>query len=178
MNLSRTAIRSVRGQLALLGAAYTGAVVLAVAALCLRSLVFERHIGEKHVPLSAELDALRQDLAAGDAGPERWRRLTESERDALYGAWIDAPERDPEKKLARLLLSREDPGTLGRIRQTLVVGKYEQRLHAVQLLALIPADDWTPEAAQLACYAQEQARRRGEPELVRQAEAARERFDR
>jgi hypothetical protein len=169
MRLSTAYLRSVQGQLVLLAITLAGGILLAVAALCLRSVLFEPHIREKYPELSRKLEAdlKKRDRAAGD----RVRKLSPRELRAVYGAWISAPDLDPRGWLADHLLALHGPALLGNIRQTLVVGNAEQRGRALALLGRVSAEDLKPEARRLGRYALDRSRRRREPELARQAEA-------
>ena len=61
----RLAIRSAKAQLAVLGVMYAGAVVLAVAALTVRSAFFERFVREKLEPISEATRALARGVIRG-----------------------------------------------------------------------------------------------------------------
>jgi hypothetical protein len=203
MKLNRTFMRSVPGQLTLLGVTFAGALALAIVTLCLRSVFFERFVYDKHPKLEEPLATLAQDLAAGRAGTaqiddaikEEAKRKARPSRvpgdpseplppevarmmvlDVLYGAWLaDSPEEpsDPLGKLARELMTSYSSDTLALVKRTLTVGNPEQRLRAVELLALsVGSSERTrQEAAELAEYACARATRRHEPELAQQASA-------
>lgn len=199
MRIPRKAIRSIRGQLTLLGVTYVGALVLALAALATRSLFFEPYIREKFPPLPGELDHLVERVADGTAGVEqineRIDALAQQEAKrktplgsaaplpgevqaarerwwhAVYGAWIDTDDLDANHRLARAFLARPGGFVCERTRQTLVVGNADQRGKALQLLAMTSGADQAA-ARELCAFARERAARRHEPQFVAQAEAA------
>ena len=143
MRINRLYLRSVRGQLSLLGAAYGGAVLLAVVAVCVRSIFFEHFFFEHFEPPSPRLQQLAGDLAAGRAGPAQVAVEKAEDRQVLYGAWLSQPA---QELMARSLLAADGRRILERIRRTLVTGDLPQRTRAVELLGLVTADDLKPEA--------------------------------
>jgi hypothetical protein len=169
VKITRLWLRSVRGQLTLLGGAYLGAVALAVTALCLRSAVFERLVGETYRATPPRLAAVLRAVAAGEAGDEQLQALEGEEPDLLYEAWMADAGLDPRGRLARRLLSLHGPPMLERARRTLGVGTPAQRGRALELLAWAGQAELRPEVVRLARYALERARRRGEDDLARRA---------
>jgi hypothetical protein len=192
MKFARIPIRSVQGQLGLLALTYAGGVMLAVLALCLRDIFFEKYIREKYPPLGEASGALVTRLAAGRGSVEDLDKLAEEQAkqragefpvervypqvqnelmDAVYGAWIEDPERDPDGNLARRLLSAKAEFIIARIRRTLAAGSPGQRLRAVEWLALGPPKDHETEWLDLALWARARSQRRGETELANRAGA-------
>jgi hypothetical protein len=173
IKLSRSYIRSVHGQLTLLGGTFLGAVALAVAALCVRGAFFERYVREKYPPA----EGLEGGLTAEQAEAQV-RRVDEKPAtlDRVYGAWIEDPGLDPEGRLARGLLAARGSEVLGRLRRTLTVGSPAQRGRALAWLALVTEEEQFPEALELGRFARQRALRRGEHDLLRQADAVLERL--
>jgi hypothetical protein len=196
MRLNGPYIRSLRGQLSLLAAVYLGAVVLAIAAGCGRTWLFEPYIHERFPPVPNRLAGPVRDLAEGKSAPEqleeviaavarqeaasedakvRRQQKEESSRarllDAVYGTWIEDAASDPHGRLAAFLLSEPSGSIIERIRQTLVLGDERQRSRAMHLLRFASTAAVKPEAMALCAYARQRAQRRREPELVRQADA-------
>jgi len=169
MKFTKADVRSVRGQLALLAITFLGAIILAVAALCLRSVFFEAYVREKHAPLPAHLKKYLDDTAAGKAVASA-EKLGQTEIGLLYGAWFDDAASDPEDRLARCLISADGRYILGQLRRTLVAGNLTQRTRAVRLLTLITVEELKSEVIELCRYVHERAWRRGELELVKQAQ--------
>jgi hypothetical protein len=168
VKITRLWLRSVPGQLALLGGAYLGAVVLAVVALCLRGVFFERFIGETYRAAPEDLTAALRAAAAGEATPEQLRRL-EEDPNLLYDVWMANADLDPQGRLARRLLARHGRLTLERVRRTLALGTAAQRGRALDLLALADEAELRPEVVQLCRYELRRARRRGEEGLAGRA---------
>ena len=178
MKINREFLRTVRGQLSLLAAAYVGALVLALAALCLRSLFFERFVHDKFAPVPERLQTLAADLAAGRGDPGQLRALSSEDVNLIYGAWLDQPDLDPAGRLARDLLTADGARILERVRRTLVAGNPAQRARAVELLGLVDVAELKPEVCFLCDYAARKAQRRGEAELAGQADAVLDRLAR
>jgi hypothetical protein len=166
MKISRLWLRSARGQLTLLGIAYLGAVVLAVVALCLRSVLFERLVGESYRKPPDRLAVLLRTVAAEDATPEQLQQLKEEDPGLLYEAWLGDAGLDPQGRLARRLLSLHGEGMLERVRRTLALGTVAQRTRAVDLLAFAQRDELRPEVVRLCHHELRRAQRRGEDDLA------------
>jgi hypothetical protein len=173
---SRGYLRSVQGQLAVLGATFAGAVVLAGAAVLLRDRLFEPFAREKYPPLEGRPREVAQELA-GRAIEQKQKEklqkeLQETPRavEALYGELIAGGDLDGERRLARWLMGAHRKYLLGRLRRTLVVGDAEQRAGALRLLEVLAGGERDGEVAELVGRAREQARRRGEAALVEQAD--------
>jgi hypothetical protein len=169
MKINPLWLRSVRGQLTLLGLAYAGAVALAIAALCTRSIFFERFIGESYKTASEELAVLLQAAAEGNADQHQLARLKDANPDVLYEAWMGDDRLDRDGKLARYLFSVHGEVILDRARRTLALGTVAQRLRALDLLGWVELVELRPEAARLCRFALERARRRDEAELADRA---------
>jgi hypothetical protein len=172
----RDRVRSARGQMMLFGLTFLGAVVLAVVAVCLRDVFFERFVREKYPPL-AEGDRDRAgDLAAANVEPGKLEELLRDLggaplREAVYGAWIEEPDLDPQRRLARRLAVAQPDWLLERLARTLVAGNPQQRGRATQWLALLP-DEQNHRARELARFARIRAERRREDNLIAEADAA------
>ena len=168
--VNRDFIRSIRGQLTLLGLTYLGAVGLAVVALFFRTSFFEFHVRERYPEPSARMLAMIErggrTSAAEDA--ETVERLSTEEREAVYGAWISDPAIDPTGQVAVRVLWRNPDEIMRRLRITAVVGNLAQRRRALELLsyAMPEARD---EAIALCRFLAARARRRGEWALVEEA---------
>jgi len=188
MRLSREFLRSIEGQLALLGIIFVGATVLAVAALALRNLLFEPYIRDRYPSPPAELAARLTELAEDRAAVEKIEnelerlarlrarseiQLLAAREDifhAAYGFWIERPELDPQGRVAKCFFSAHGQFTIERIRLTLAAGNEEQRGRAVVLLRWAVESDSQAEAIQLCRFARQRAERRYESALVQQAD--------
>jgi hypothetical protein len=173
--------RSVAVQLGLLGVTFVGALGLAVVALCLRSLFFEKYVREIHAPPAENAEALVSRLEHPGPAEDRPRGLSVEVRlaadrraaadwDALYGLWMSPiPGSPAEARVVKLLWSRPE-ATLARIRATSVVGNPDQRARALVLLSSVPASPVRKDAAGLCRFVRERARRRGEWSLFTRAD--------
>lgn len=178
MRLNRVWLRSIEGQLGLFAATFAGAVVLAVAAIALRGRLFEPYFHEKY-PALTERQGERARELAGEKIP-RGRRLelveslTESPTafEATYGAAIRDADIDPQGRLMAALMEELPDRVLARLRKTLLVGNADQRRRALGYLGRIVPQNRRNEAAELVRAARTRAARRGESELVEEADAA------
>lgn len=165
-------MRTARGQLKLLGITFLGAIGLAILALCLRGVFFERFVREKYPPLA---DADRErcgELAAEHVAPRRLEELVRDlrGRDAVYGAWVQEPELDPANRMARRLAEAQSDWLLDRLKRTLVAGSPAQRARATQWLSLFP-EACRDRVRELARFARARAGRRHETDLAQEADA-------
>jgi hypothetical protein len=192
MNLTKVPIRSVQAQLGLMAIAYAGGVALAILAICLRGILFERFIREKYPPVSDRIDVILRNVARGEGSAlqleslarervesqtsqvpiqTRYVRALDEIMDAVYGAWIEEPTLDARGSLGRSLLSSEPSLIIARIRRTLAAGDLRQRSRVVEFLALGPPTDQQQEWLDLCRHAHTNAWRRGETELADRAVA-------
>jgi hypothetical protein len=173
---SRAYLRSVQGQLAVLGITFAGGVALAGAALLLRDRLFEPYAREKYPPLEGRAQEVAKELAGGPIDPKQREKLEKELQempkamDAVYGELITGSGLDGEQRLARWLIRANRKDLLGRLRRTLVVGSPAQRAEALRFLGLLAGGQANGDVIELASRAREQARRRGEAALVEQAD--------
>jgi hypothetical protein len=165
MKISRQGLRSLQGQLTLLALAYVGALLLALVALCCRSLFFERFLGETFRAASEDLAPLLQAAADGTARGPELLKLKNADGDVLYEAWMHDEQLDRQGRLARYLFSVQGDLILERARRTLAVGTREQKARALDLLGWTDSPELRREADRLGRRALERALRRGEDEL-------------
>ncbi len=169
-------LRTVRGQLTLLGALYASSAVLSLAVVSLRAAWFERTVLEKFpssndVPAVARGRALARDVAEGRRPGADVADLSDAELLTVYGSWIDAPERDGRGLLAAALWEHQGERLPARVRRTLVAGSRGQRLRALSLLGTIPNRTFVSEARRLCRFALERAERRHETQVADHAAA-------
>jgi hypothetical protein len=193
MKKSWQKLRTVRGQLALLGVIFAGAAALAVVILCLRGALFERYAREKYPPLEGYAEEAGRVLAAPESSAEQvaevGKRLEERmkptatpngprsgpgsrELDGLYGAWVADETLDPAGHLARRLTRLQPDWVFRRLRVTLVAGSPPQQSRALAWLRLVASEaEFADRAAELAAYAARKGERRGDRDIQEQAEA-------
>jgi hypothetical protein len=167
--LHRDSVRSVWGQLVLLGLTYTGAGALAVVALCVRGYFFEYHARERYPETSPSIRAMIDQGAHATGAADELGPLGAAERDATYGAWISEPESDPKGRAALRLLWSNPDELIRKLRITCVVGNFQQRLRALELLSYAK-EEYRNESVALCRYLAERGRRRGEWALVDKAD--------
>ncbi|MBY0231612.1 MAG: hypothetical protein K2W96_20190 [Gemmataceae bacterium] len=187
-------LRSVPGQLSLLGFAFAGSAALALLPWLLRERVFVHYAREaypKHEDTYAEtalktltrggataeeIDNVLVEIRRRDdtEGKERFQNL-----ERMYGRWMLDPDVREGGRLARRLTGsgrrwlRE--WTIQRLRTTLAAGNVDQRSGAVAWIAAALEAEELPdreELRRLLEQARDRARRRGEDTLADQAAAA------
>jgi hypothetical protein len=184
--LTRAYLRSVRGQLALLGLTFAGALGLAAAALCLRDRLFERWARESYPPLDGNVKDAALELAG--MGWDGWRGITylkdkldeaPSGAEAVYGALIEDSELDPDGWLTGAIFFLRADYLLERMKRTLVAGDAAQRAGVLRVLgqaygklqpSLASRKVTFEQSLELVRFARRRAARRGEEALVRQAD--------
>lgn len=175
--LSAPFLRSVQGQLVLLAGTYTGAVVLAILAVGLRSVFFDRYVRETFPAPSERVLALMNRVAHSngpltDRDSEAIRELSGPELEAAYGAWLNTKALDPRGRVTMLLLWPHSAFMIKRIRITCIAGSLAQQARALELLARDPDRSTKDEALSLCQFLRERAHRRGEGGLRKQADEA------
>ena len=144
--LNKPYLRSAQFQMLLFAWTFFNAVVLAIAALCLRGVLFEPYCLAKFPKL--EQTVFAKELAEGKAKADRLKDLPDTELHALFGTLVNDPKSDPEDHVSKALLSLQPSFILSKIRITLVMGNREQRERAVDLLARFAGTQQQPAAPQ------------------------------
>ena len=122
-------VRSVRGQLELLGWVLLGAAVLAVALVPLRSSFFEGFVREKPPAADEGLRLVVDRFMRGEAPPDSLL-ADQGWRDRLYRLLASESNVEAVSSAISLLRSRDQDHTVRSLHRTLVVGSSVQRLWA------------------------------------------------
>lgn len=160
----RRRLKTARGQLLLLAATFAGALVLAVGALCLKSVLFEPCIRHRVAELSDDLAERGGKVASGEQPAESLKKLTSTQVAALYGGLINGRLDDDGNRLTGSLFEFQSPVLMDRLKITAAVGNPSQRQRAVELLR-ISGEDNRPRAVELCRHIYDRARRTGDKEL-------------
>jgi hypothetical protein len=187
-------LRSVRGQLELLGVVFAGAAVIAVIILFLRESVFEYYAREKYpqpegdakTAIKALVDVLVDPACTKEQIDDAGKKLAEKAQpqqqagqqpkadyrdlEAIYGAWMLDDNLDPGGNLAKRLTRLQPDWVFRRIRVTLVAGSPAQQARALTWLRFV-ASEFPDRVDELANYARRKAERRGDVDLRQQANA-------
>jgi hypothetical protein len=188
-------LRSVRGQLELLGVVFAGAVVIAVIILFLRESVFEYYAREKYpqpeenakAAIKALVDVLVDPASTKEQIDDVGKKLEEKvpspqnagqpqkkpdyrDLEAIYGTWMLDDALDPGGNLAKRLTRMQPDWVFRRIRVTLVAGSTAQQTRALTWLRFV-ASEFPDRVDELATYARRKAERRGDVDLRQQADA-------
>ena len=84
----------------LLAVTFAGALVLAVGALCFRSVLFEPYIRHRVAELGDDLKERGKKVASGKEPAESLKKLTATQVAGLYGGLINGTLDDDENLLA------------------------------------------------------------------------------
>ncbi len=141
--MNRQEIRTLKGQLLLLGAMFAGSVVLAVV-LATQRPFFEKFIAEKYGVLPDNIKTVADGVAlSGKIEAEAFGKLTEEERLLLYDDWMTRPDPPPTRTPAALVAA--DPKLyLSRAERSLVGGSDNQKTRALKFFELAGSKDAIP----------------------------------
>jgi hypothetical protein len=192
MNRSSQRLRSMPGQLALLGLMFFCAVVLGLVILCLRVSVFERYSHETYSPPDDFAEQAGRILANPKSTEEQvkevGRKLAErmnpstinqqqskaqlKDLEGLYGAWMRDESFDRGGDLAKRLTRLQPDWVFRRLRTTLVAGSPAQQSRALVWLRSIAEDQSNKgQIEMLANYARRKAERCGDRDVLQMADA-------
>ena len=141
--MNRQEIRTLKGQLLLLGAMFAGSVVLAVVMATQRPF-FEKFIAEKYGTIPANIKTLADEVAlSGKIEAEAFSKLTDEERLLLYDDWMTRPDPPPPRTPAALVAA--DPKLyLARAERSLVGGSDSQKTRVLKFFELAGSKDAIP----------------------------------
>jgi hypothetical protein len=141
--MNKQELRTLKGQLLLLGAMFAASVVLA-ALMATERTFFEKFVAEKYGVLQAELKTLADGAAdSGKIDAEAFSKLTMEERLLLYDDWMTRPDPPPPRTPAALVAA--DPVLyLARAERSLVGGSDDQKARALEFLELAGSRDAIP----------------------------------
>ncbi|HKR00728.1 MAG TPA: hypothetical protein VJT09_08640 [Pyrinomonadaceae bacterium] len=139
--MNKQEIRTLKGQLLLLGVMFAGSVVLAVFITTQRGF-FEKFIEEKYGALPANLKPMADAAAEGKIDREAFNKLSTDERLLLYDDWMTRAEPPPRTPPA--LVSADAGLYLARAERTLAGGREDQKLRALKFLELANSKEAIP----------------------------------
>jgi hypothetical protein len=140
--MNKQELRTLKGQLLLLGAMFAASVALAVFIASERRF-FEKFIEEKYAPAPETLRPLADAAASGRLDAGEFNKLSQADRLILYDDWMARPEGGPRLTPAALLAA--DPGLyLARAERTIVSGRDDQKTRALKFLELAGSRDAIP----------------------------------
>ncbi|MDT4895628.1 MAG: hypothetical protein QOH25_705 [Acidobacteriota bacterium] len=140
--MNKQELRTLKGQLLLLGMMFAGSVVLAVFVALQRGF-FEKFIEEKYAQLPANLKPLADAAAEGKLDGEAFNKLSQAERLILYDDWMTRPS-PPPVHTPSLLVAVDSRLYLARAERTIVSGSVEQKMRALKFLELAGSRDAIP----------------------------------
>lgn len=140
--MNKQELRTLKGQLLLLGVMFAGSVALAVFIAMQRGF-FEKFIEEKYVALPANLKPLADAAAEGKLDGEAFNKLSSAERLILYDDWMTRPE-PPPSRTPSLLVAADSGLYLERAERTIINGRAEQKMRALNFLELAGSREAVP----------------------------------
>lgn len=176
MRAWRMWLRTVRGQLTLFGVTFAAALVLAVAIVCLRDVLFERYARETYPSAGMWAREAARDLAARETPQPRLdaiktaatenaklsRETAKPARDLeeLYGFWLLNPESDPDNLLPVRLTRFVPDWVIERLKRTLAAGNADQFARArLWLRAIADVEETRDRVPALEVFADRRAAR-------------------
>jgi hypothetical protein len=140
--MNKQELRTLKGQLLLLGAMFAGSLVLAVFIATQREF-FEKFIEEKYGVLPASMKPLADAAAEGKIDQEAFNKLSQQERLLLYDDWMARPD-PPPARTPEVLVASDSALYLARAERTIVGGREDQKLRALKFIELAGARQAVP----------------------------------
>jgi hypothetical protein len=140
--MNKQELRTLKGQLLLLGAMLAASVVLAIFIAMQRGF-FEKFIEEKYGVLPASMKSLADAAAEGKIDKEAFDKLSQAERLLLYDDWMARPDSPPERT-PEVLVASDAALYLARAERTIVGGSEHQKLRALKFIELAGARQAIP----------------------------------
>lgn len=189
-------LRSIPGQLSLLGITFLGAIALAVVAILSRDILFEPYVREKYPAADAETRRFLEDLIEGEARIESLEKLIDREAERLAQRQGPIGEQDREtladrqraKAVEQVLAACYGYWMMHRRSEkedrilAALLGQYEQEMvdllqrtlvvgNFEQKLLALDGVNWlnqenSHQALRLLDYARQQALRRGDTRII------------
>jgi hypothetical protein len=132
--MNKRELRTLKGQLLLLGAMFAGSIVLAVFIATQRGF-FEKFIEEKYGVLPASMKTLADAAAGGKIDEEAFKKLSQAERLLLYDDWMARPDPQPARTPSALVAA-DSALYLARAERSLIGGREDQKMRALKFLEL------------------------------------------
>lgn len=165
MKINKPAIRSPKFQVSLMAGAIVGAAVLAIVAITVREVFFEKYVHETFPPITTNISERAEHLLQFPP-PATAQPISANEVDALYDFYLQNQKFDPKGRLAAQLFATNSEHTFERCCRTLVIGDYDQRRRALRMLSFANINQHPTEIRRLLDYARRKAERRSEDDLV------------
>lgn len=168
----RRRMRTMGGQLTMIGLSYLGALVMAVAAHFVRPLIFDPYIRQRMPEVNEKFIARLQEMADGKISPDTIQEYTPGQVHMAFAILIDGHIEDRKKIVSRQLAEYQSQTVIVRLQITAATGSEPQQQNAVFMLEA-GAEHLPPnEAVKICRYIREQARRRGRSSLYEAADRA------
>jgi hypothetical protein len=140
--MNKQELRTLKGQLLLLGAMFAGSLVLAIFIAAQRHF-FEKFIEEKYGQIPASMKTLADAAAEGKIDGEAFNKLSHAERLLLYDDWMARPD-PPPTRTPEVLVAADSALYLARAERTIVGGSEDQKLRALKFIELAGARQAVP----------------------------------
>ncbi len=169
MKINKPALRSAQFQVSLMAGAIAGAIGLAIVAILVREIFFEKYVRETFAPIPENVSQRAETLLVSPL-PETTTPVATNEIDHLYAVWIQNEDFDPNGQLASQLFAADSEHTFERCCRTLVVGNHDHRIRALRLLSYANLTEHPTDVRRLVTYARQKSARRSENDLVTKAD--------
>lgn len=168
----RRRMRTMGGQLTMIGMSYVGAVILAVAAVVLRPWLFDPYIRQRQPDATPQFVERLQTMADGTTPVDAIQEYTVEQVHVALGILIDGRITDSEKIVSGKLMEYHSSTVVDRLKITAATGSANQQLRAVQLLTAVAGVNRADEALAICRYIRDQAWRRKRSKLQAAADTA------
>jgi hypothetical protein len=132
--MNKQELRTLKGQLLLLGAMFAASILLAIFIATERAF-FEKFIEEKYADLPANMKPLADAAAEGKIDREAFDKLSQAERLFLYDDWMTRPDQT-SSQTPSALVAADSALYLSRAERTIVGGREDQKLRALKFIEL------------------------------------------
>lgn len=132
--MNKQELRTLKGQLLLLGAMLAASILLAIFIAMQRGF-FEKFVEEKYAALPANMKPLADAAAEGKIDREAFDKLSQAERLLLYDDWMTRPEQS-SSRTPSALVAADSALYLSRAERTIVGGREDQKLRALKFIEL------------------------------------------
>ena len=166
----RRRMRTIEGQFGMMGGAILGAVAMAIAALCLRTILFDPYIRQRNPEPTPAFVKTMQEIADGARSAESIDEFSSEQVAVAYGILIDHRIQDSKKVVTRRITHFQSPVVVDRLKITAATGSDVQRLAAISVIAEFSAPV-PPDAVTILNYIRERGRRTKNNELFQAVEA-------
>lgn len=131
----RQRMRTMRGQLIMIGGAIVGGLFLAIVALAVRPWLFEPYIRQRFPELTAAQKATIERIESGEMQPSDFESLSVTAATRIYGSLINGELEDLQKTASRGLIEFHSEVVISNLKITVASGSHEQIGNALEIVS-------------------------------------------